>query len=249
MEIKDNIQKAPLRSSKRMLWPRLLLILGIVVVLIVGYFGYNYRQKNSLPYARNGQAINIKYYDLVQHSVKGLAKNNGMTFSAPKEFLNTDHSKTASPIQIQLSRQAKLSNKTVTATYILAKALYINPPPSADAIKTISQSITSPSQNNVRNVFSPQLFGVPQNLFQGYKVVSSAGANFTSNYIKKDAWARDFSASATDPNAKLPDMHGRIITAFGKSAIYYFVIYTTKYDWQTNQAVWNQVINSIKIDQ
>lgn len=249
MEDKASMQQKPLDSPGRMKGRRLLLILCVPIVLILVYCGYNYWQKNSLPNIRSGQAVNIKYHNLAQHSIKGTGEHNGLTFSAPEQFINTDHAKTVSPIQLQLSRQAKLNNKSLTAGYILTQALYINPPPSADTIKTIGKSITSPSQNNVRNVFSPQAFGMPKNLFQGYKVVSSTGTIFTSGNINKDAWVRDFSASATDPNAKLPDMQGHMITVFGKSAIYYLVVYTTKFDWQANQATWSQVINSLKIDQ
>lgn len=63
----------------------------------------------------------------------------------------------------------------------------------------------------------------------------------------------DSSKAAPLPTAK-PDPNfenykGRVIFAIGKSTYYYFVIYNTDYNWQNDQQTWQQVVDSIKIDQ
>jgi hypothetical protein len=73
-------------------------------------------------------------------------------------------------------------------------------------------------------------------------------ANITNN-----AWELDFTGKASKKNqdykAGEPVVQGNLIVAFGDRAYYYVIIQSIEYNWERNQATWQKMLDSLKIDQ
>ena len=72
----------------------------------------------------------------------------------------------------------------------------------------------------------------------------------SNSNLKQNAWQFDFTAkSKVDNSSGASVIKGKLVFIIGKGVFYYFMIATVDYNWQSNQAIWNQVLDSIKIDQ
>lgn len=72
-------------------------------------------------------------------------------------------------------------------------------------------------------------------------------APFSSDNLSANTWSSDFDAKSS--NSSMPKIEGRFLIAVGKNTIYYFMAENVSSTWQANQGIWQQVFNSIKIDQ
>jgi hypothetical protein len=70
---------------------------------------------------------------------------------------------------------------------------------------------------------------------------------FTSANIAKDAWIANFKAKSSHVN--LPQLQGQALIVFKGGNIYYFMVENVSSDWSVNQKAWQQVVNSLKVDQ
>jgi hypothetical protein len=82
-----------------------------------------------------------------------------------------------------------------------------------------------------------------------YRLQLSLPSAFSSNNIPKNAWQFDLSANDTDKIRMSRNIKGKAVFVIGKKTFYYLVINTADYNWQTNNAAWQKVLNSLKVDQ
>lgn len=72
---------------------------------------------------------------------------------------------------------------------------------------------------------------------------------FSNPNIKQNAWAFDLQATPKTADNKPPVLNGEVIFAAGKTNFYEVLLANQARDWQSNQAQWQRVTRSFKIDQ
>lgn len=98
----------------------------------------------------------------------------------------------------------------------------------------------------------------PQQHFQGpaletaikpydWQIKLETAKPFTNANIQDNAWQFDFSAS--DPSKKKTPIYGEALYIISGKNYYYFMVSSVSYNWQPNQKVWQQVVDSLKTDQ
>lgn len=84
----------------------------------------------------------------------------------------------------------------------------------------------------------------------GLAISLSKPYSFTNPNIAAKSW--QFDVVATDiPNdgQRLAPMKGKVIMIVGQRSIDYFGAFSLGYNWQPNQAIWNQIFGSLKLSE
>jgi len=71
----------------------------------------------------------------------------------------------------------------------------------------------------------------------------------TNTNIKSNAWKFDVSITNGSNVNKISNVEGKAVLVAGKRTFYYFLIDSVDQTWKNNQKVWQQVLDSIKVDQ
>ena len=222
---------------------RALLFLGLAAVVAVAAGSYGYVKLYDTVV--RDETPTYVYATLEDYKLAGTAKTRGMTFKKPLVFKETSATSN-SDIQASLAHRKAGSNNGLQYT-----------------ISVLSAAIGTPSGNGPEDAI--KLFTAEGQVGDDYKALktsfeqyikyrvnskfnSSLGSpkSFTNSSITTNAWQYDFS-SASD--SKGHNVNGTFVFAVGKSNFYYFSLASLDYNWQANQANWQQILDSLKIDQ
>lgn len=80
----------------------------------------------------------------------------------------------------------------------------------------------------------------------GYTVQLGGATKFINTNIKSNAWS--FDVTAANSNAQVQPMQGRLIYIIAPGTLYYLSVMTINDNWVSNQATWQQMTNSIKVN-
>jgi hypothetical protein len=229
---------------------KLLAIVVVIGLIMVAVYAYQRYQDNIKADIKSGKKYSQSLDQLETASVKNTNSGGLMSYQKPANFSPVEQPYQTSNLT---AYNSTFNSDGQTITNGLLVALSTQSEPSFMAI--YSQALTSLASQNAGSSYSETLSTI-QNLVESavgknYKVSLSKPAKAELPNIKSNVWTVDFNASCKDAKnpKKLPDMQGRAIIAIGKASIYYFVASATTYDWQNKQSVWQQVINSVKVDQ
>jgi hypothetical protein len=108
------------------------------------------------------------------------------------------------------------------------------------------------SSSNTKKVWTMELFALPKATVQtNDKIPATAGTSgFNSPVLPEHDTSKDVQSPLPKKEqiGALENYKGWVIFIVGKNASYYLLVYNTDYNWDNNAKVWEQMINSIKID-
>ncbi len=226
------------------------LIISLVAIALAAGGFYLYRaHKND-----TAQIYAYSYKKLTPYKLSGAKDGSGVSLNMPTEFTTESASKPQLS-QTQFSQaMAKNDGSVVIIAHLAIASVYSGTPPSAGYLQKFSKTLTDTTSPAYNGTIQPIKDFVNRRLPTAhYNVSFDKTAAFTSDNIKTDAWQLDFTAKTKNPanERNFPPLKGKEILAVGKSTFYYFMVDAIDYNWQSksNQSIWQQVINSLKIDQ
>lgn len=215
-----------------------------VLVVLSGVFAYWFSHRSP------AQTTLYTYKSLSDYKLPGTKDGSGISFKKPVEFEAT----------AALELRATQSTQRQTTTYkgqgvviaqVSAASIYMATDLSQTFTKNLNIVMADPNnQSHKDNVKQMQDF-VKFRTSTSYNISYKSPVAFTAANIKANAWSIDFTATAKDTKTKdlQPDLTGKVILAVGNSTIYYFLINASTNNWLPNTATWNQITDSIKLDQ
>jgi hypothetical protein len=203
--------------------------------------------------AFKGGPADFKYKQLSSYTLPGYTKGYGMTFLHPQQ-LEAGFKDTAT-----LSNQVFVHNKTlptkkiVTISVEAAAVSYI--PQHADFpasyFDDVNKALTTPTDKSYSAFRQPLSVFVRDNINKRFTYTLGKTTQFSSSNLKNRAWWTEFTAVDKKPknNYSPTRMNGGVMLAISQKGYYYLMIATANDNWKSNQGVWQQVLNSIKVDQ
>jgi hypothetical protein len=138
-----------------------------------------------------------------------------------------------------------------TQGIIIAACTSSKPLPTAAYLAKLDHALLHTSDKGRGPYVWPVYKFVLDNTSFNYIPTLGPAVRFSNSAIKSNAWQislawkRSPSASASLPAQK----QGTVIALAGQKSWYYLMLAATTANWQANQSTWNQILNSIKIDQ
>lgn len=216
------------------------LLIAIVSSVVYGSFIY----KNTNGNNSTAKTSVFSYQNLKNDSLSAGYPETTMSYSRPSEFVSTDNNKTYSKnyqhkLTIDGSQQA-IGNLSVAIAHVTGKLPTVLPPIVAKDLAS------SPTSEAYKSQIKPLLAYATQQMKKTATNVSLSNVKaFNSANIKDKAWQFDLSATGIYGDKWV----GKFIYTWGKNGIYYFMIAAPDANWQANQSTWQQMLDSIKIDQ
>lgn len=239
-----NVAAAPQKN-----WPKT--GLAILLVLVLAGSGFYLYHRNQLKTKRAAQPYAYTYKTLNSYTLAGEQAGSGMAFNKPEE-LKAPTKSAAKTSQASFNQSLSQAGKEVLISNMSVASVPISSPPTASYLKLLNQNLTNPKSPGYSSSLASLNTFVSQRLSPIYTISLSQAKVFSNSYIKNNAWAVDFTATAKSgvKNAPpSPSLQGEAILAVGKSTFYYYFVDAVDYNWQSNQKIWQEVINSLKIDQ
>ena len=219
------------------------LITTLLMASTIGIFGY-LTMGTGLINLPTRSRINYQYQNTNANEFSP-ASVGGLSFSKPAEF-STAFKKTDKSYDI-----VALTHKATNGYpigYIMAISFkndlasdqkYIH-----DANAVMALASGNPQQSKYISDINHQVFDSYRSA--GYSVTLSGKTKFTNTNIKDNAWS--FDLVTTNANSKVEPMQGRLIYIIAPGTFYYMSVMTVKGNWGPNQATWQQMAQSLKVN-
>ncbi len=201
------------------------------------------------PIHSDGQPYRYIYQNLDNYQLLGPKAGNGASFQKPVEFVPQG---SLAAIRDQAIFVHNIDNKQkIYAGNEAISAVPVDPAPTASYLQNLNQAILDPKVTGHQQIVAPLNQFVKDRLNSRYVISFAQPRALITPTIKANAWTIDFDATDKAPKSKTAPTHlkGQAVLAVGKSTYYYFMVTAIDYNWQSNSKVWQQVTNSIKIDQ
>jgi hypothetical protein len=231
----DKKNRIKISSAKKLL----AVILPIILIAGAGYWlvSRNSRSFGSQAYA---------YKKLDAYEVKDETTGSRVSFKKPQEFQLA-----ATYYQ---PRQIVLMHRGQSKPYIglIAEAsLQDYLPQGADFFKNYNNVITDPKNPSYKELIKPLEDYIDRQAGAGFTGANlSVPKAFSSSNITTGAWSADFTDTYKGSAKVAPyKLQGRIIEAYGKKSVFYFMAANVGSVWEKNDQVWQQIFNSLRIDQ
>ncbi|HET9850263.1 MAG TPA: hypothetical protein VFP35_01420 [Candidatus Saccharimonadales bacterium] len=226
--------------------PKLYLGGGLLVVLILIVLGvWLVRSGGSSPGApaqspKISNGLSYTYSKLDSYQVSGYASGQGMTFLKPMELIPVNSRK----YQAELAHSINQNAQPELVSYIMAQSVsgvVLN----AGSSQSFNNQIMSSSS---RQPLIQSLDGFLKSELPAKTWKYSLGPTtaFKNSTVNADAWS--FSVTMSEQKSG-KSLNGQLIYIITSSRNYYFLILAKPNVWQSNQAVWQKVTDSIKVDQ
>lgn len=226
---------------KSRLSKRVILIAVVVILAVAGALWANHKYSGN---SANGR-YKFSYSQLSAFQLVSDPSGHGMSFIKPSEIGKAYGSNNAST-QVTLPQTS--SQKNVNIADVTAQIFFSSS--ASDFAKRVSAKDLSDVQSNqYKYLVDPGLRLINSSLEPAYGFNFGALTPFTNGSIKSFAWAIDFKAASLDKSDNMPAMKGKMVVAIGKNATYYLIVNAVDYNWGSNQKTWQQVFDSLKIDQ
>lgn len=216
----------------------------LIIVVLAGAFGGYYWLKHKPVGLR---AYSFRYTQLNSYNLKGDQKGSGIMVSKPTE-IGTSGSSADKTSQINFKHTISKNNQVVIVAQLAMASVNIGSEFQAEYLKNIDTAMGDTKNTSHSIAQKPIQSFVNQRLDPAYTATYTEPKSLTTTNLKTHSWYLGFTATAKD-KTKFPDISGKVLVTPGKTTYYYFMVDSLTINWQKNQKVWDQVLNSIKIDQ
>lgn len=234
------LSKVTALKQKQFFIPGIALVVLIILVAILAWPSRSANNANNKPDA-------FTYVNLNQASLIGRTSSDHMHVQKPLELTSFSGQQGYQIVYKQFSK-----HNPIRAIADLEMGLVSLGPLTQQYKDNVGQNLTN-SQSKLFGLQSQQFHKfVTDWLAPTYTVNFGNATSFTNQYIKTNAWQVDYTA-IVKPGAKqteiYPALKGREVMLIGNSTVYYLMADTVNYNWDSNAKIWQQVFNSIQIDQ
>lgn len=213
-------------------WLKLAIPLAVLAAAVIAYLLLVWWPAHRQP-ARH------TYTKLEGYSITWAGKGQGISFSKPIELSR----QTAGQNQVELTH---IVNKN-TAAHMAAASITSGDPLSKTDLLVLNSNLIRSDSKYHAGVVDPIKRFAADRLPKKWEVKTTVPKNFTGKTIKQDAWVLD--VTARQPAGNKPPIKGKVVFAVIGNRYYYFMLAAPEYNWQSNQKVWGQVLDSLQIDQ
>ena len=209
-----------------------LYILTIAVLLATAIGSGLYYQ----IYTRNidKQDYSFKYSSLDNYKLESVLKDAALSVKKPVELKEKDKGVAMGSSKALLTHNYynyTSQNKLATESYLN----YLN-----DVLKNSShkdfQAVTASLKEFIR-----------QSTDDRSDIDLQSASVFINSGIKKNAWKLNFAVNSNAKNTW--PIKGSVILAASNKTFYYILVGSMESNWQSNEKTWQQILDSIKIDQ
>lgn len=251
MQPQTDAVKSKMKPSFRFTKPsRKLVTVALITILVIGgavgvYCGYRWYAHRT----PNPRVYSFSYDKTETVKLPGQQAGSGMALVRPIELRLSPL--TPYSTQSTMSHTITKNKQAVLVAQIAIASVYAGLDLSSNYLKNLNTAMTDVKSPNHTGVIKPVKEFVNNRAHSGYNLTFMDPKPFTKDNIKANAWYMTFTGVAKDSKqaSALPPLTGEVVLATGKSTFYYFMVDSITVNWQSNQKVWNQVINSLKIDQ
>lgn len=237
-------------SVRKQDWRTKKVLVSAVTVLIVTGIGALAFFEAQYYFFIAPKQYHYTYTKLDDYKLGSTPAGYGINFKKPTEFVESGKPEViAGASETDLYHPNKQTTPTSSMGYIIASSVQSALAGSPTYVKDFSDIVNNPKDKN----YSATVKGVNTFLQQSYnklfKIDLGPAKQLKTANIKDNAWEFDFSIQNDQNKHKITPLRGEVVLAIGKRAFYYFTASTVDYNWDANQSTWNQVIDSIQIDQ
>lgn len=114
----------------------------------------------------------------------------------------------------------------------------------------VVSALKKASSNTDYQAVNQQLISYLQTQFSNktYTLNLNHAQTLSTHYITADAWQFDVSAAKTVGAKAYQKWQGKLLYIWTGSHVYYILIDTIQQNWRPNQAVWQQMVNTLRVD-
>lgn len=243
----NNAESSNIINQLRKKHPRLLLIVVVLLACIVAGSIYLYSANKDNSDTKQATTV---YAGTTTYLVPGKSASHGISFNKPNIF-NSKNIQENTPTKRGFSyyKQTASKQSVLNSRLLVSSVAYPIPTaPSQGTVKAINDALSSPESENYDAVVSPMNQFVMDGYFHSpLKTTLGSPQPFISKTISANAWK--FSVTVSDPDNMIPAESGSLIFAIGKNTKYYFLLTVENNEWNNNQAFFNDVLDSIKVDE
>lgn len=221
-----------------------LIALSIVILVLAGAYYYSYVKyggvKISWAAYQFGPVNNAK--------ISGDKAGHGASFVKPIEFsdpFNAPNPKDG--LILKAYNRVNHSNQEIAGITLTEGS---SPVHNAQFYKSYHAIFANPRDSRYNEALQPVKGATAFALNNAYNLNYKSMAEFKSANIADNAWVVKFNGVKTKQSASGPDkIGGSSLIVISKSATYYLTQYADTSIWNANQNTWNQVLDSLKVDQ
>ena len=222
-----------------------LLPIAVVLVVIAAAIGLYVFYQDRYGDDKTASSVNFS-----QDSVSGSGKGRSIAFKKPDNLVPSGDENTAKLKGfIKLAPSPKDSNSLVDVSRMLVSAKDLPADLVVESyIAQVEEAVKNPNSKDYKaGLTSVQNFaksGFPEPTIS---IKVGQAVAFSNSNVKSNAW--QFDIAAQDSSGLTPTHNGKVIWIVGQKTYYQILLSATASDWKNNSRTWNQVIDSIKIDQ
>lgn len=235
--------KRPLTKLKLVVF--LLIGLAVAVAAVGGY--QIYKHYNNKPDNKQGRPYSQDYKNLEAYTLDSWQPETAINFKKPPEFKKARESIQPGYSSVSLVDYSEASQTKTGLGYINADVIHNTLASTPDYRQKLKKYLNEPNSQEYQQFSEPLRQYITDSLPGHPKAVTAEIAPFTNSNIKDFAWQLNF-YTLSDGNRSTV-LQGKVIFLAGEKSFYYFMLSTVGYNWAPNQAIWQQMVDSLKIDQ
>lgn len=210
-------------------------IVALIVAIAAGG-AYFLQDTKDLPPPQPFTTYTYTNFD--SYSVKGASAGSGMAFLKPAQL----KIQTSTAIQVEFVHTWK-GNNAIGETYIAALSQKAPLPTDKKTLSNMQQALSN-SKNQAYNRYAELINTfVKDRMPIGWQTRFNPATTFKSTNVK-NAW--EFSLTSSGKGGKL---QGKALLVVGQKNFYYLLITSTPNNWQADSNAWQQIFNSLRVDQ
>jgi hypothetical protein len=233
----------PTQSKKPSKATAVLIVISIVILLLAGAYYYAYVKYGGV---RVGWAA-YQFGPVNSAHISGDKKGHGASFVKPVEF--SDPFNSPSPTDGLILKAYNRVNHTNQEIAGITLTEGSSPVHSTQFYKAYHTLFANPHDNRYNQALQPLKGATAFALNNAYSLNYQAVSEFKSANITDNAWLVKFSGVRTKDASSPAKISGSSLMVISKDSTYYFIQYADASTWNANQNTWNQVLNSLKVDQ
>ena len=237
-----------IKAIRTSVWRKAALLPAIAVLILSAAGTYGYWQLYQVW--QGGKQYSYTYSKLDDFKLPSVLKGAGISFNKPTEFIQAGDSVVQEGFSAAIFYQPNYATDPKTAiAYLSANSVQSALAASSSYVEQLSSVLNNPSDSRYQTMVGPVKDFLVAATDSSFRIdIGSAKPLQTAN-LKNNAWEFDFFIQNDKNKTKVTPLRGKAILAVGKNSFYYFMVSSVYYNWGPSQSVWQQMIDSIKIDQ
>ncbi|HLG90556.1 MAG TPA: hypothetical protein VI336_00090 [Candidatus Saccharimonadales bacterium] len=221
------------------------IVIAVVVLLAIGGGLVAYKSINDTE-----SSTGLSYSDLQQYDLPGPSAGSGISFTKPSELSPSGEAENGKASFVQLTQTSDDNNSYVAVARIsVLTAAYKTTPTQKDYEETSTALNTANTQSDAYKYYDSLNTNFAKTAYVEPTISVTVGkpTQFTNPSITQYAWV--FPVSADDSSGATPHQTGKLVLIYSDKTYFRFLVMANDDIWELNSSTWDQILNSIKINQ